>query len=291
MLERHVKGGPTKIGVGVNRAATAASFFEKYGCVNPSSLRTYFGQSLLHGRAEAGTSSEKLGSVILDDGMQHWSLCRDLEIVMVNGLNPWGNGNLLPLGPLREPLAALERADIAVVHNVDLMTEQSLIDVENTIHGFKNSIPIFFSKMVPKHLFHVKNAMSHVSLEALRDATVLCVSAVGSADAFVKSIGRTGARYVDRLDFSDHHVFGAKDVETMRKRAKELEHKSNSKPIILVVTEKDYDRDPEILKCLDSCTALVLCSELQITPCKGTDVDGFKSTLGRVLATKFFVCS
>ncbi|CAA7032410.1 unnamed protein product [Microthlaspi erraticum] len=268
MLERHVQGGPTKIGVGANRAATAASFLKK-----------------------ARTSSEKLGSVILDDGMQHWSLCRDLEIVMVNGLNPWGNGNLLPLGPLREPLAALERADIAVVHNVHLMTEQSLIDVENTIHGFKNLVPIFFSKMVPKHLFHVKNAMSHVSLEALRDATVLCVSAIGSADAFVKSIGRTGARYVDRLDFSDHHVFGAQDVETMRKRAKELEHIYKSKPIIVVVTEKDYDRDPEILKCLDSCTTLVLCSELQITPYKGTDVDGFKSTLGRVLYTKFFVCS
>lgn len=69
------------------------------------------------------------------------------------------------------------------------MTEQSLIDVENTIHGFKNSVPIFFSKMVPKHLFPVKNAMSHLSLEALRDATVLCVSGIGSADAFFKCIG------------------------------------------------------------------------------------------------------
>lgn len=43
--------------------------------------------------------------------------------------------------------------------------------------------------MVPKHLFHVKNDRSHVALEALHDATVLCVSAIGSADAFVKSIG------------------------------------------------------------------------------------------------------
>lgn len=41
---------------------------------------------------------------------------------MINGLNPWGNGNLVPLGPLREPLPALERADIAVVHHVDMVT-------------------------------------------------------------------------------------------------------------------------------------------------------------------------
>lgn len=68
------------------------------------------------------------------------------------------------------------------------ITEQSLKDIENTIHGFKKSIPIFYSNMVPKYLFDVKNARSHVALEVLRGATVLCVSAIGSADAFVKSI-------------------------------------------------------------------------------------------------------
>lgn len=40
---------------------------------------------------------------------------------MVNGMNPWGNQQLVPLGPLREPLAALRRADIVVVHHADLV--------------------------------------------------------------------------------------------------------------------------------------------------------------------------
>ncbi|KAJ0242517.1 hypothetical protein HA466_0204850 [Hirschfeldia incana] len=233
MLERHLQGGPTKIGVGANRAATAATCFEKYGCANPSSIRTFFDRET----AKVKTISQEIGSVVLDDGMQHWSMCRDLEIVMINGMNPWGNGNLVPLGPLREPLPALERADIAVVHHVDLITEKSLGDIEETIHGFKSSIPVFYSKMVPKHLFDVKNDRSYVALEALHDATVLCVSAIGSADAFVKSIGMVGARYVDRLDFSDHYSFKAQDCETMRRRAKGLENRSESKPII-VVTEK-----------------------------------------------------
>jgi hypothetical protein len=43
---------------------------------------------------------------------------------MLNGLNPWGNGHLMPHGPLREPLLALERADVAVVHHVDLVCLQ-----------------------------------------------------------------------------------------------------------------------------------------------------------------------
>ncbi|CAN8268945.1 unnamed protein product [Cochlearia groenlandica] len=289
MLERHLRDGPAKVGVGANRAATAASFFEKHGSASPSSvIRTLFDQTLIHETPDSKTILSKIGYVVLDDGMQHWSLHRDIEIVMLNGMNPWGNGGLVPLGPLREPLEALERADIAVIHHVDLITEQSLRDIEKTIQGFKKSIPIFYSKMVPEYLFDVKNYKSYVALDALHGSAVLCVSAIGSADAFVKSIEMIGVRYVDRLDFSDHYLFQPQDIETMKRRAKGLENKSNSKPMI-VVTEKDYYRDSEILKCLDSYTVLVLCSKLQIATYRGTDVDGFKSTLGRILASKFCV--
>lgn len=52
---------------------------------------------------------------------QHLHLCRDVDIVMVNGMMPWGNRNLLPLGPLREPLTALKRANIVVIHHTDLV--------------------------------------------------------------------------------------------------------------------------------------------------------------------------
>ncbi|KAK2639733.1 hypothetical protein Ddye_027528 [Dipteronia dyeriana] len=64
---------------------------------------------------------DEIGVIILDDGMQHWSLWHDLEIVMVNGLMPWGDSQLLPLGPLREPLTTLKKADAAVIHNADLV--------------------------------------------------------------------------------------------------------------------------------------------------------------------------
>ena len=52
---------------------------------------------------------------------QHLQLWRDLEILMVNGMMPWGNMELIPLGPLREPLAALGRADVVVIHHADLV--------------------------------------------------------------------------------------------------------------------------------------------------------------------------
>ncbi|KAK3199716.1 hypothetical protein Dsin_023131 [Dipteronia sinensis] len=140
---------------------------------------------------------------------QHWSLWRDLEIVMVNGLMPWGNRRLLPLGPLREPLTALKKADAAVIHNADLVSDQNLKNIELEMQEIKNSLPIFFTRMAPSYLFEVGNVNSKIPLTAVSNAVVLCVSAIGSANAFVQGLGKLGACYVDRLDYSDHHVFQA----------------------------------------------------------------------------------
>ena len=62
--------------------------------------------------------------VLLDDGLQHLPLVRDLEVVMVNSLSPLGNGHLFPRGSLLEPpKAALRRADAVVLHHADLAGE------------------------------------------------------------------------------------------------------------------------------------------------------------------------
>ncbi|XP_075672278.1 putative tetraacyldisaccharide 4'-kinase, mitochondrial [Castanea sativa] len=284
MLERHLFGRPAKIGVGANRAAVAASYFERYGYFDPRSGTS--NQSLcLDQKVERHLKLEKIGAVILDDGMQHWSLQRDLEIVMVNGLTLWGNCQLLPLGPLREPLTALKRADVAVIHNADLVSEQNLKDIEHMIREVKESLPIFFTRMTPSHFFEVANINSKLPLGALSNTIILCVSAIGSANAFVTAMEKLGASYVDRLDFSDHHVFQARDVEMIRRRLEELEDKFDSKPIV-VVTEKDYDRDSETLKHLHPFKVLALCSELQTISHIGCTKNGFKKLLTEVLRVK-----
>lgn len=64
---------------------------------------------------------------VYNPGRQHLSLARDLEILMVNGVIPWGNLQLLPLGPLREPLTALSRVDVAMIHHADLVYANYLL--------------------------------------------------------------------------------------------------------------------------------------------------------------------
>ncbi|GLU23711.1 hypothetical protein SLE2022_396980 [Rubroshorea leprosula] len=280
MLQRHLIGGPAKIGVGANRAATADGFFRKYGYVDygcRSSERKSVNETM---RSHLG--SEKIGAAILDDGMQHWSLCCDLEIVMVNGLMPWGNLQLLPLGPLREPLIALGRADVAVVHHADCVLEQDLKDIELMMQEIKESLPIFYTRMAPSHFFEVGNVNIKIHLGAVCNSTVLCVSAIGSPDAFVQQMEKMGALYVDRLEFSDHHSFEIEDIWMMRMRLRQLEDKFCCKPI-LVVTEKDYDRDPEILKHLNPFEVLALCSELQFISNKEYNEDYFKNLLRKLV--------
>ncbi|KAM6553873.1 hypothetical protein CsatB_014635 [Cannabis sativa] len=279
MLQRHLLGRPVRIGVGANRAATASSFFEKYGYVDPSTVseRLWVGA-----KGPSHFGSEEIGVAILDDGMQHWSLQRNIEIVMVNGVTLWGNCHLLPLGPLREPLIALKRADVVVIHHADLLSEKKLKDIELMVRDVKESLPIFFTTMAPSHFSDVRNFNSNKPLETLCNTIVLCVSAIGSANAFVQGIKKLGAVYVDQLEFSDHHMFQLTDIKIVRERLEELEKKFCSKPIV-VVTEKDYDRDPDILKHLNPFEVLVLCSQLQIISRKGITEDGFKELLKEML--------
>ncbi|KDP39147.1 hypothetical protein JCGZ_00904 [Jatropha curcas] len=280
MVTRHLIGTPAKIGIGANRAATAAGFFKRYGYTDPrnySSKETWVDQEV-GSRLDSG----KISALVLDDGMQHWSLQRDLEIVMVNGLSPWGNCQLIPLGPLREPLTALRRADVAVVHHANLVSEQNLQDIEIMIRGVKDSLPIFFTRMSPSYFFEVGNINFRIPLDVIHDAIVLCVSAIGSANAFVLEMKQLGAFYVDRIDFSDHHLFQTRDIEVIMMKLRELENKFGSKPVV-VVTEKDYDRDPEILRCLNPFKVMTLCSELQIIPRRGSTKDGFRKLLKELL--------
>ncbi|KAG6482161.1 hypothetical protein ZIOFF_058792 [Zingiber officinale] len=236
MIQRHLAGTPTRIGVGANRSATAASIFRQHGYMKFNS--TLFAEQLSstqHLRLASG--NDKVAVAILDDGMQHWSLSRDVEMVMINGLIPWGNNHLLPRGSLREPLDALCRADITVIHHADLVW------------------------------------------------TVLCVSGIGSPCAFAQVVGKIGPSYVDRLDFDDHHSIQFHDIKLIKERLEELANRFREK-IIVVVTEKDYDRDPLILTELHDFDVLVLCCSLHIMTTKGQSEESFKIKLKELLISK-----
>ncbi|KAI7731023.1 hypothetical protein M8C21_017417 [Ambrosia artemisiifolia] len=275
MLQRHFDGTSVKVGVGANRAATAASFLHRHEFINPLDIACF--EEVV---PKARVVSDKIGVVILDDGMQHISLARDLEIVMVNALAPFGNHHLLPYGPLREPLTSFCRADAAVIHHADMVPDESLSEIESKIHNVNRILPIYLSAMSPSHFFKAPNTSCRLPLGVIYEKTVLCVSAIGSPNSFVQKIEKMGPLYVDRLDYSDHHQFQDKDIKMIKARLENLKNKFDLEPII-VVTEKDYDRDSKILEGLDPFEVLVLCCKLHVLNHNGCSHDSFKKLLTR----------
>jgi len=79
-------------------------------------------------------TSISINDIILhDDGLQHYKLERDYEIILVNSKNPFGNGLLLPAGPLREPKSRLEDADIVAYTNDNNESTYSIASVSNSV--------------------------------------------------------------------------------------------------------------------------------------------------------------
>ncbi|OAY77006.1 putative tetraacyldisaccharide 4'-kinase, mitochondrial [Ananas comosus] len=187
MLKRHLQDTSAIIGIGANRAATAASLLNKHGYTDACRVLCMEDHTLPH-KFGPHSDNGKVGVVILDDGMQHWSLLRNVEIVMVNSMMPWGNSHLIPRGPLREPLSALGRADILVIHHADLVSDMQLKIIESTVLYICATLPMFFSRLVPSHLFGVKNPHSRFPLTMLNNSAVLCVSGIGFPYAFFHAV-------------------------------------------------------------------------------------------------------
>lgn len=111
-----------------------------------------------------------------------------MDVVMINGLLPWGNKHLIPRGSLREPLESLCRAHIGVIHHADLATSAALSDIVLTIREYNPSLLIFFSRLAPLFVIDVKRPHSKLPLTMMINMVILCVSAIGFSDAFVQRI-------------------------------------------------------------------------------------------------------
>ena len=163
----------------------------------------------------AGFAMEKFSPdlFILDDGFQHWKIIRDLEIVCVNALNPFGNGFLIPAGVLREPVSALNRADLVVITSSDLVSEASLLEIEKIISRYCHG-KILRAKYAPVRLRRVLDGESF-KLEDFKNEPFSAVSAIGENSGFTKLLEKSGINAVRQLDFRDHHWYNIDELKRL----------------------------------------------------------------------------
>jgi len=164
-------------------------------------------------------------TLLLDDGFQHRRLWRDVDLAVLRAPRPFGNGHLLPRGPLREPITALARADLALVNVSDGPLDKAL--PAGLTRG-RGSIEF---EVRPSVVVDLKSgALS--PLETLHGQRVLLVTGVARPTAVASTVTALGAEIVDVVAAADHHPWRSDELDELRRRA-ELSRAS------LLTTEKD----------------------------------------------------
>jgi tetraacyldisaccharide 4'-kinase len=157
-----------------------------------------------------------LDVIISDDGLQHYAMARDVEIVMVDGERGLGNGMCLPSGPLRESKRRLKTVDF-IVSNGTLRYPLAIADT------------IEIMRLTPVCFRNVKHPEKTLPLDAFKNQAVNAIAGIGNPARFYRALHRLGAIVISR-DFADHQAYQPKDFSWL---------KQQKEAIPLLMTEKD----------------------------------------------------
>lgn len=157
-------------------------------------------------------------AIVIDDGFQHRKLARDVDIVLVDASNPFGYGFLIPRGLLREPVAALSRADMVVVTRCDRVKVEELDSLRKRIVE-ETSAPIAFARTKASALIQANG--TELSIEDAATGNWFAFSAIGNPAAFEASLFEIGFKVADTMRFRDHHHFSESDLMRVAAAAKQ----------------------------------------------------------------------
>lgn len=184
---------------------------------NPA-LRVYVARK----RALGVKAAEEAGAqvIILDDGFQHLAVCRDLNIVLLDARSPFGNGQLLPAGPLRESPGALRRADLVILTHAEQSNRREIPfsgPVLRCRHRLADTLITLDGREVP--------------WSALAGQSVLAFAGIARPDDFFTALQARGLVLNETLALSDHQDYSGEQLNRL------LQSCDNNK--LLITTEKD----------------------------------------------------
>lgn len=191
-------------------------------------------------RAEAGRQlllfHPEVDVLVADDGLQHYALARDMEIVVVDGQRGFGNGWPLPAGPLREPVRRLKQV-AAVVLNGD------------GLQSLEISRPLFRMWMRGECFRNVLDPGQTVGASALADAPLHAIAGIGNPRRFFDALVEKGLSVVPHA-YPDHHAFKPDDLPAGQ----------------LVMTEKDAVKIAPLAQELGRQDCWVLAVDAELEP-------------------------
>jgi tetraacyldisaccharide 4'-kinase len=164
---------------------------------------------------------------VLDDGFQHLSLSRDVDIVLIDATNPFGGGKLLPAGRLREPKSALARAGVIVI------TRSSHAPALEAAVRRDSTAPIFYARTSLESFHAVGDGFPVVDESKLREHRFFAFCGVGNPPAFIADLRDWGIQISGSRFFRDHHRYSQKDLHEIETEARKTGADA------LLCTEKD----------------------------------------------------
>ncbi len=170
--------------------------------------------------------------LVLDDGFQHRSLKRDLNILVVDSRKDLTREPMLPAGLRREPLSAIKRANLVVLSKVDPGSEHSP-SLDQFAHWLPGA-PVL-SRMVPAG---ISRFIDHreASIADLLESPGVAFSGIADHAGFLQSLQGLGVTIAEDVRFRDHHLYDRGDMLRVRKTLQ------TSGASFLVTTEKDAVR-------------------------------------------------
>lgn len=187
----------------------------------------------------ANADSSKL-LFLLDDGFQHWKLARDVDIVLIDGTNPFGNRRLLPLGPLREPLEALKRAGAFV------LTKAANEAVERDLVSINPEAGLHHALYAADSVLYAAGMRQAVS--TLNGRRIFAFSGIANPKAFRKTVESAGCIVKGFKEYPDHYAYRDRDLLSLSRVA------GRDGCELLLTTEKD------LVKCSAYKGSLPLCA-------------------------------
>ncbi len=204
-------------------------------CENLPSVPHYQGRDrVVCGREAIAAGADIL---VMDDGFQHLRLHRDADLVLLDALRPFDNGRVIPAGLLREPIGALEAADLIAVTRVELVSEERREAIVAFLKERFPGIPVLLLESSAR----VWQELYGETLDPgfLEGKEVCAFCGIGNPDSFELTLGELGIRLAGFKAFRDHHAYDPATVEGLGAWARERGVDT------IVMTQKDAVKIPE----------------------------------------------
>jgi tetraacyldisaccharide 4'-kinase len=169
--------------------------------------------------------------LVLDDGFQHRRLARDLDLVLIDALDPFGGGHLFPRGLLREPVGSLARAGLVILSRADLVGPSRRSEIVREAERRAGRLAWIEARQAPQSLVDAQGA--ETALDTLERLPCIAFCGLGNPEGFRNTLLAMGVNLVQFRVFPDHHAYSRRDVADLEGWV------AQHQPALVLTTQKD----------------------------------------------------